>query len=270
MIWLFIVVIVTLVVASAVTLLFDSESKLHIPKEALYIEDGAHEKIETVHIGSSDISVGIVCIGDKYASDVNTLMEDKIKYFKHLNMSVYVLRDHMRFSGESKKQHPSKSKITLAYWMLENLDSERIMIVDADIGIVNREIDVKEFLSEEDIQLQKTQYVAGYTVFQSSIIILKKSKEIMNMLKSVWYDSTVSTRRYPGMNKVDFGEQTSLQTAIEGGNFDITYKELSPQICCLNARKCDKGHLFVHFIGSRHVDKLDRIYTSFKEKQTSN
>ena len=257
MIWLFIVVIVTLVVASVV-ILFGSELKLHIPRETIYIEDGAHEKIDTVHIGSSDISVGIVCIGDKYASDVNTLMEDKIEYFKSLNMSIYVLRDHVIFSGESKKQHPSKSKITLAYWMLENLESERILIVDADIGIVNREIDVKEFLSEEDIQIQKTQYVSGYTVLQSSIIILKKSNEIMNMLKSVWYDSTVSTRRYPGMNKVDFGEQTSLQTAIEGGYFDITYKELSPRICCLDAGKCNKEHLFVHFIGSRHVDKLGR------------
>lgn len=245
----------------------DHTPELKFPPKMLYIEEDAHKKIEPVHIGSENVAVGIVCIGDRYSKDVESLLEDKITYFKALNISTYILRDHLKFGKENIKQHPAKSKIPFAYWMLDNLTTNTVIIIDADVGIVNSDIDIKTFFSNEDIQIQKTKYVEGYEIMQSSIIFLRKSKNIMEMLKYVWYDSIATVRRYPGMNKIDFGEQSSLQIAIECGYFDITYKELSPHICCLNTSKCTDDYLFVHFTGSRYTDKLADIHYNFKKNR---
>ena len=202
----------------------------------------------------------------------NTI-QNSIKRLKKLDDQLskenlgFTKKEILKFGKENIKQHPAKSKIPFAYWMLDNLTTNTVIIIDADVGIVNSDIDIKTFFSNEDIQIQKTKYVEGYEIMQSSIIFLRKSKNIMEMLKYVWYDSIATVRRYPGMNKIDFGEQSSLQIAIECGYFDITYKELSPHICCLNTSKCTDDYLFVHFTGSRYTDKLADIHYNFKKNR---
>lgn len=254
---------ILLLIVVFILISLNTTSSFEILTEKLELEEDAHKKITQVNVGTSDISVGIVCIGSAYGKDVAPLMQEKVEYFKQHDISVYVLNDHLTFKNNSHQKHPAKSKLSFAYWMICNLISKTVIIIDADIGIVNKAIDIKRFVLDYDVQTQKTHYVRGYPILHSSIVSFRKSSKVMHMLQCAWYDSIHNERRYPGTNKIDFGDQSSLQLAIEGNYFDITYNEFSPSVCCLDSRKCTNENLFVHYVGSRHTNNLRDVHKKF-------
>ena len=260
------ILILMLVIIAFLTFIMNSKDlpRLSIAPVGIELDHTIEKKIKIEHKGNHKICVGIVLIGDAYAKDLQSLMHEKIDYFKKLNISIYILTEQTYFGYDTRTHHPAKSKIPFAYWLLQNTESEHVIILDADIGIVNSKLDISSFLSDQDIQMQRTSYVHQYPILQSSIIVLKKNDQLLNMLKSVWFDSVNQVRSYPGMQKIDFGEQTSLQVAIESGDYNIKFGTLPDKICCLTKSKCNTDTLFVHYIGSRHTNNINVLHAEFK------
>lgn len=213
--------------------------------------------MKILHVGSKDICMAFVCIGEEYSRDVQDYTNSKLDYCKLHDYTLVSLKEpcaEVRALKNTKK-HPSWSKLPFVEYLFSKFSV--VCMIDADIYVTNRRISLESFMPKNfDVIIQKGYYVKPEdTIFQSSTVIFKHTAR--ETIRRAFFSSTQDGPRlmFPGMQSQDWGEQTYLQYELEENTdkLSIIFKDLA----CLQSNACGNKFLFWHLAGSNFKNKLD-------------
>ena len=223
--------------------------------------------ISVVNAGFKDnLCMACVLIGEDYRKHMNQYIKRQTEYARQHNYTYITLNANhpevVKTIGNKNfwEMHPSLSKLPFVEWLLGYFST--VCMIDADIYILNMNNCIHSIIDNNvDIIIQKTFYKNNVLVLQSSTVIFQKNA--LRLIRSSINKSFNSSKKFPGTNINDWGEQTALQQEIETYEKEnkITVKYID--IGCLDYKKkekCNKNSLFIHLSASNFYGDSDNKF----------